>query len=97
MTTSSHSLSILLTRPDVVNSVVDGEAIPESGETESLSDKYVAQWKDSPKKNWTDHQCTINSSLLWRMEHGITKGKQCDSSTNAIIEIPKLALPEETH
>ncbi|MBW0489411.1 hypothetical protein O181_029126 [Austropuccinia psidii MF-1] len=49
-TTPSHSLRLLLTAPDIVNSVEDKEAVQKSGPTDYLSDEYVAQHKDSSKK-----------------------------------------------
>ncbi|MBW0507991.1 hypothetical protein O181_047706 [Austropuccinia psidii MF-1] len=47
-TTPSHSHSLVLTGPDIINRVKDEEAVQESGATDSSTDELVAQCKYSP-------------------------------------------------
>ncbi|MBW0462601.1 hypothetical protein O181_002316 [Austropuccinia psidii MF-1] len=50
-TTPSHSHSLVLTGPNIINSVEDEEAVQESGATNYSTDKSVSQHKGSPNKS----------------------------------------------
>ncbi|MBW0572417.1 hypothetical protein O181_112132 [Austropuccinia psidii MF-1] len=79
-TTPSHSHSLVLASPNIINSVEDEEAVQESGATNYSTDESVAQHKDSPDKS---SRSLVYNYFKRQMMRFIYKCNHCNARRNS--------------